>query len=350
MKYVNLEVISGLGVGGAEKSFLNRLVYEPANSRTIVLNTRPDLDFWELPAHIKEVKIYRYKLSFLSKTFRLVTDINPNLIIIRSPVDLVMISLIRFVTLKKWKILYEAHSTKLSKYKSLSIMIKPLFYLCLKSCVKVIAVSKSVAVGDQCKGAKDLVVHYLGAEIDILERSNPSLTFVFVGRMNEIKQPLFLLEAVVAIKHELRRAEALVKFVGDGKFLNDVKEKIVSADLDSIASVLGYRENLSDIYANADYLVSCSLFEGLPITFFEAKISGLKIITTPSSGDFDILSNEDQVLHDFNLPTLCNAMLNALKIGSIPSSERYNIQKRNEWMSAKSCSQEYYQLLQSFGN
>jgi hypothetical protein len=94
-------------------------------------------------------------------------------------------------------------------------------------------------------------------------------------------------------------------------------------------------------------LLSTSKFEGLPITFFEAKLHGLRIIATPSSGDFDILGPEDSVLPDFTVETLVNSLKGALKEGLLDEERRASIQHRNAWMQADKRAQIFYELIES---
>jgi glycosyltransferase involved in cell wall biosynthesis len=87
------------------------------------------------------------------------------------------------------------------------------------------------------------------------------------------------------------------------------------------------------------------MYEGLPISFFEAKLHGLKIITTPSSGDFDVLTNEDILLPDFSEASIAGALLDAITQGPISRGNRDAIRSQSSWMNTEYCSREYYKNL-----
>jgi hypothetical protein len=127
----------------------------------------------------------------------------------------------------------------------------------------------------------------------------------------------------------------------------EVKNFIEKHGLHSFVHLVGYSDNLDSIYSRSEYLISSSKFEGLPITFFEAKLHGLKILTFPSSGDFDILGPEDVVLKNFTEHELISALKVALMNGVSSVSDRRQIQERNQWMLAKRCTVKYYQLMEN---
>jgi len=346
-QYLVMEVISGLGMGGAEKSFLSRLSFIPENFQTIAVNTRPELDSWRLPAGISSVNCSRKNLKFFFRLNQEIHRFSPDAVIVRSPIDLLACSLLKRFTRRKWKLVYEAHSVEISQNLLVSKILTPLVRIANSQTDLVIAVSRSVTHGPQCRGAKKLEVHHVGALAKIQQDSNRSLTFLFIARFVPLKQPLLLLEAIRLSADVFLGRGAKVKIIGKGPLEGEMARFIEANNLGEIVEVCGYRHDLSPIYSESEYLLSTSKFEGLPITFFEAKIHGLRIITTPSSGDFDILGPEDSVLPDFTVETLANSLKGALKEGLLTEEHRVSIQQKNAWMQAGARAQIYYELIES---
>jgi glycosyltransferase involved in cell wall biosynthesis len=342
-----IEVVSGLGMGGAEKSFLSRVKFLPDNFKTAVINTRPELDSWRLPLGTKSVDCSRNNIAFLLRLHQELRKISPNVVVVRSPIDLIALSLIKFFTTRNWKLVYEAHSIEISQNLLVASMLSPFMKFANSQTDLVIAVSKSVATGRQCRGAKKIKVHHVGALAKIQETGKHDFTFLFVARFVPLKQPIFFLEAVKSLADSFLRHGARVKMIGKGVLEPEIAKFIAANDLGKIVELSGYHEDLSSIYSSSEYLISTSLFEGLPITFFEAKLHGLRIISTPSSGDFDILGAEDLILKDFKVETLRNALNAALEGGLLTAERRNSIQRQNAWMQSEARSKLYYELIEA---
>ena len=340
-----MEVVSGLGMGGAEKAFLNRLMHVPDAFKTIILNTRPELESWKSLPTFNEVKISRKKLSFAWKAKTFLKNAKPDLVILRTPIDLMIITFLKRISHQQFKVAFEAHSTRISSNKFLSTVLGVPLAWSIRRADLVIAVSKSVALGPQARSAKRTIISYLGATVDNRERSTKDVVFLFVGRFTKLKQPLLFLKAILRVKSDLELAHARVIFLGSGELEDKMASFIDSEKLSNIVSIVGYRSDLNSFYSDADYLVSTSKYEGLPISFFEAKLHGLKIITTPSSGDFDVLANEDILLPDFSEASIAGALLDAISQGSISRENRDEIRSQNSWMNTEYCSREYYKNL-----
>jgi glycosyltransferase involved in cell wall biosynthesis len=343
--YTILEVISGLGMGGAEKSFLSRLDYAPAEFETFVINTRPELDSWKLPTGAGSVNCSRKSFSFFSHLYKVLGKLSPDIVIARSPIDFLAISLMKFIYRKEWKLVYEAHSIVISQNLLISLALVPFMRLAISKADLVIAVSKSVANGQQCRGAKSLVLFHVGANAKVSNVVNRNFTFLFVGRFIPLKQPLLFLEAIRLSAEAFLFYRAKVKFIGKGSLEPEISAFIEANQLGDIVELCGYHKDLDSVYSASEYLVSTSRFEGLPITFFEAKLHGLRILTTPSSGDFDILSSEDSVLKDFTVESLVGALKDALAEGQISGERRLFVQEQNAWMQSRERSKLYYELI-----
>lgn len=347
MKVRFLEIVSGLGMGGAEKSFLNRVRWAPAGIQTLIVNTRPELSVWTSPPEIPSIDCKRNDIAFLWRMAIEIRRFYPHVVTVRSPIDLIFVASIRRFTRAKWNLVYEAHSTKLSQISLVDFLLAPLMKLAISQASLTIAVSKSVAKGSQCLGAKDVQVHYFGAEVDTTLSASRKFNFLFVGRLVPLKQPLSLLKAVALLREVFRKEGASLQIVGSGPLEAEVRNFIEEQGLSSFVELVGYSNNLDSLYAESEYLISTSKFEGLPITFFEAKLHGLRVITFPSSGDFDILGVEDEVLKSFTEHELVAALKSAIQSGIASDNERHLVKERSQWMLAKHCADKYYELVEN---
>lgn len=333
-------------MGGAEKSFLNRIRWAPERIQTLILNTRPQLAKWTSPPEIPSVDCERNRIDFPIRLSKEIRRFDPHVVTVRSPIDFIFAASIKWVSRAKWHLVYEAHSTRLSQKSFIGFLLAPFMWISFSQASLAIAVSKSVADGSQCRGARNLIIHYFGADANPIFSESRKLNFLYVGRLVPLKQPLVLLSAVSSLRELFRREEARLQIVGAGPLESKVKIFIENHGLESFVKLVGYSENLDPIYSNSEYLISTSKFEGLPITFFEAKLHGLKILTFPSSGDFDILGPEDVILKNFTEHELKLALMFALMKGVSSVSDRRQIQERNQWMLAKHCAVKYYQSVE----
>ena len=116
------------------------------------------------------------------------------------------------------------------------------------------------------------------ASAEPLDRDDGPFTFVFVGRLEENKGVLDLLEAFSKMTTEIS-VELLV--VGDGELENKIKKRLNKLDTGTEIELLGYREDIPKIMASGDALVLPTYREGFSITVTEALAAGLPVISTP---------------------------------------------------------------------
>lgn len=117
-------------------------------------------------------------------------------------------------------------------------------------------------------------VHRLGVDANfwrpISERRNSKFTIVSVGRMHAVKNYEFLIRAC----HILKLCGVKIRCViaGDGKERATLEQLISSMDLQHEVEFPGHiaREQLPQLYAQADIVVFTSESEGIPVAAMEA--------------------------------------------------------------------------------
>ena len=108
---------------------------------------------------------------------------------------------------------------------------------------------------------------------------------------------------------------------------------------------VGAVSDVSSYYAAATHLVSCSTNEGLPLTFFEAKMAGLSILATPSGGGSEICDAQDHELLSFSEEEFEQALFKILSAAPPTLEMRRTIQSKSSWMTTEVCAKQYYALL-----
>ncbi len=103
---------------------------------------------------------------------------------------------------------------------------------------------------------------------------------VFVGRLDQQKDPLLLIESLklsVAAVPNLHLA-----LVGDGVLRSRVQELVRARGLAAQVHFLGVRPppEIAEILRAADLYVLCSAYEGMPIAMLEALATGTPVVST----------------------------------------------------------------------
>ena len=99
------------------------------------------------------------------------------------------------------------------------------------------------------------------------------LTVGHVGRFNEMKNHLFLLEVFAQIKKS--RPDAQLILLGEGGGMEPAKQKAAELGIAESVQFLGNQGNPQDYYQAMDLFIFPSLYEGLPGTVLEAQAAGL---------------------------------------------------------------------------
>lgn len=344
--YEILDVVSGLGMGGAEKALITRLKYLPREFNQTILNVRPEIDALKIDAPIKEYKIQKTKGFRLISILKYLHQNFFDVIIVRTPLDA-----IRFGYCKSYsknrnvKLVFEAHSNFVSKNLVANYIFEFLLRLISGKLDLVVAVSENVKSGPLCKFSSNVQVVYLGSQLTMptFQPIAPKLAhLLFVGRLVDLKRPIWLLERISSLNSKMDLHPSTLTIVGTGPLEKKVKEFVAEHGLGEVVSFVGRKSDVFPYYAKATHLVSCSTNEGLPLTFFEAKLSGLCIVATPSGGGSEIFSEEDFKLSSFDKEEFEQTLSEILV--SVPPSgeERKRIRSQSQWMTAENGAQRYF--------
>jgi sugar transferase (PEP-CTERM/EpsH1 system associated) len=119
-----------------------------------------------------------------------------------------------------------------------------------------------------------------------------------VTRFSEIKDPLNLVEAFIAIRSRHRAGEPNLNLVmiGDGDLLEAARSRIRDAGLDDVCWLPGSRDDIPKLLRAMDIFVLGSLREGISNTVLEAMASALPVIATRTGGNPELVQSGENGL------------------------------------------------------
>jgi glycosyltransferase involved in cell wall biosynthesis len=171
---------------------------------------------------------------------------------------------------------------------------------------KIICVSefgKKLALNFKIAKPSKFTVIYNGIE-DVLptvrcaKKKNNIVNFMFVGRLTEPKDPIFLLSAITKLKPKVRK-KVVVTIVGKGEKAKDVKNFVLKHKIEKqvfLTGVLSRQDVFENLCNEADVFVLISRWEGLPITVLEAMSAGLPVIVSKVGGIPELVSEKEGFL------------------------------------------------------
>jgi len=114
---------------------------------------------------------------------------------------------------------------------------------------------------------------------------------VWVGRMDENKNPKLLLE--VFIKLADKYPQWSLKYVGGGPLFDDLKTMAGKADLENRVIFTGKIDEVAETVSQASVFVLTSKQEGMPNALIEAMVLGLAAVATdcPCGGPAELIQN-----------------------------------------------------------
>jgi len=115
-----------------------------------------------------------------------------------------------------------------------------------------------------------------------------------VTRLHDSKGNSFLVEAAAQVV--AARPQARFFLVGEGPLLGDLQAQAARLGLGDRLVFAGFRRDVAATVSAFDLSVFPSLWEGTPITAFEALAMGKPIIATDADGLLDILTDDRDAL------------------------------------------------------
>ena len=124
--------------------------------------------------------------------------------------------------------------------------------------------------------------HELGISSDIL-------LVGIIGRLTTIKNHALFLRSAARVSAKIPHVQFLI--VGEGELAVSLKELVIGLHLQEKAIFLGWRVDMSFIYADLDLVVLTSLNEGTPVCVIEAMASAKAVVATAVGGVADLVDD-----------------------------------------------------------
>lgn len=144
---------------------------------------------------------------------------------------------------------------------------------------------------------KDAIPIANGIDLSIfryLNKVKPArFTFLFAGRLEKQKNPLFLVELAATLKG---KHSFVIRIAGEGPLRKSLEDKIDEKGLAGYFEMLGFRNDVPDLLASAHCLLLPSLWEGMPLIVLEAAAAGTPVIATPVGNLASIINDSNGYL------------------------------------------------------
>jgi len=115
-----------------------------------------------------------------------------------------------------------------------------------------------------------------------------------VGRLDEQKGICYLIEAAVEIIRQVPEARFVI--VGDGPYLDGLREDAAQRGVADQVVFTGYSNQVPLLQSMFDVQAFPSLWEGTPLTVFEAMSVGMPIVSTDVDGLGEVLRDGENAL------------------------------------------------------
>ena len=284
-----LEIISGLGTGGAERALASRLKSAPDDVETHVLSTKTHLS-----ALASEVSRYAHLHTETSKLTRVIQEVQPDVLVTHNPREALRV-LVDPRLYRKYPVAVVAHNAISSEYITKAALLdRALPRVNARASIH-IAVSSSAAQGIQCRNARRISTILLGGvcspDAKPLHDLWPPKTkrrALVLGRLSPQKNIDGLLMAIERQHENLRRSGTHVAIVGTGDMAAQLHSMVDRLNINDLVTFRGWVEPADGALAAAHTLFIASTNEGGPLTLYEALLAGLQVVSTPTGAAPDL--------------------------------------------------------------
>lgn len=354
-----LFIITGLGIGGAEKVVIQlademnllgheiKIAYLTGEKK--IVPTSPEIE-------IINLNLNNFK-DFFSASLRyknLIENFKPQ-IIHAHMFHANIFARINRIFIPTPKLICTAHSSYTGNlFRRLSYRLTNKFSDVLTNVSK--EASYSFISGNIC-GSKDIITIYNGVDlnkfqclelnkqayIDEFSLSGNKKIILAVGRMHELKDYPNLLTAISHIAEY--RKDFILLIAGDGELKPQIEDLIKNLEISEFVRLIGNRNDIPELMNISDIYVLSSKKEGLPTVLIEAMACENFIVATDCGGSKEILGDTGILVPPNNSLELANALCKALdlspdiiKLNGIKSRKRakqiFSVEKSvTKWLS-----------------
>jgi len=172
---------------------------------------------------------------------------------------------------------------------------------------KMLAVHNGISLSQFRKSVSG--VSRIRSELEVAEYKK---LIVAVGRLSEPKDYPNLLSALARVGHE--NSDWHLAIAGDGPLRNELASLCQKLGLGDRVSFLGVRDDIPDLLSAADLFVLSSAWEGFPIVIGEAMACECVVVATDCGGVREFLGDSGFLVEPKNPEALAAAISHALKL------------------------------------
>jgi len=146
------------------------------------------------------------------------------------------------------------------------------------------------------------IIECLDGKVSPFIEYENSHNFVYIGRLSEQKNPLFLVEVFKRVVSKNNKFHLFI--VGDGYLKEEINKKVIDYALEDNIHLLGFQSNPYPYIKYADGLLLCSKWEGMPNVVMEALHLHTIVVTTDSTPvlkDLIIDGENGYIVDDFDV-------------------------------------------------
>jgi glycosyltransferase involved in cell wall biosynthesis len=321
-----LQLITGLGMGGAEKVVLDLSKFidnDSFQTHVVSLNDRTELLNEFLKNNIR-VTVINAKNNF-NDFFKIIREVNiyvkkNSIQVLHAHMThaLIVACIIKLVN-PSLKIVYTSHNFNIgSRLREIIVyFLKPLRDIDIifsKDILKFFYKKNCIVIPNG--------IHIEKYSLNLLKPDVFTLTCI--GRLEYVKNHTFLIDLANKLKCKIKFK---IQIVGAGELEHQLKQKVNDLGLQNYVLFLGLRNDIAKILNESHCLLLPSYWEGLPIVLLESAASKLPIISTPVGSIPSLINNTTGILCE------------------LPNFEENIIEIYNNYDSAKQRSNKLYKII-----
>ena len=170
------------------------------------------------------------------------------------------------------------------------------------------------------KGAfnkNNLITVYNGIDLNKFKFFNKDiksneLKLLSVGRFNAQKDYPNLLHAIATFHESLKQKKCMLSIAGDGELRPQIEELIEHLGLKKKVTLLGRRNDIPQLMQEADFFILPSAYEGFGLVVAEAMACGTFVIATNSGGVGEVMGDTGILIPPQNSEALAEALKEAV--------------------------------------
>ena len=303
-----IQIVSDLNSGGVQKfvSSLCNQISKKSDCHCIVLTGNKSI--YNISQAVKLTylncsSLKYYNLFNYIKVYKKLKKISKkNVILHTHGISLLFCLAFNLLNRRKFKKIHTIHNLAQNESGPARRLLNQFQFKYLK--VRTVAISKAVARSflEHYKIKPSVLIYNgicfqqaeLGVDLEKILPGNKKNTFVSIGRFDLQKRFDKLLKIIPKIKFETRPVFILI--------ISDTRNSGYR-----IKKYTGYtiifcfnRKDVSEILKRAEFYISFSLFEGMPLAHIEALYSCCKVITTPAGGASEVVDKYGIVTQTFD--------------------------------------------------